>query len=160
MKKNKYLAFAIVIVILLSVFVYKSFIYYQISFNPIKEFSSESLVDFHISKNLPDGESINAGCHDENTCGKVLEYLSNLKLVPLKDKVAQDMLNYEGETYFNGMLKFNESEVIFISDISIDTPNILRISSSITGFKDGYYKIKDSKFDYEYIYELISDAIE
>lgn len=160
MKKNKYFAFALVIVLLLSVLVYKSFIYYQISFNPIKEFASESLVDFHISKNLPDGESVNAECHDENTCGKILEYLSNLKLVPLKDRVAQDMLNYESETYFNGMLKFNESEVIFISDISIDTPNVLRISSSITGFKDGYYKIKDSKFDYDHIYEWISDGKE
>ncbi|CAM3299404.1 hypothetical protein FITA111629_15240 [Filibacter tadaridae] len=155
MKKIKYLAFAIVIV-LLSIFLYKGFIYYKISFNPIKEFASESLVDFHISKNLPDGESVTAKCHDENTCGLVLEYLSNLKLVPLKDKAAQDMLNYENAIYFDGMLKFNESEVIFISDISIDTPNVLRISSSITGFKDGYYKIEDSKFDYDHIYELIS----
>lgn len=129
----------------------------MIPYNPIKEYATESQVDFHITKNLPDGEGVNAKCHDANTCGIVLEYLSDLKLIPLKDKTAQKMLNYENATYFNGMLKFNESEKIFISDISIDTPNVLHISSFITGFKDGYYEVVDSKFDYNYIYELISD---
>ncbi|MCZ8542247.1 hypothetical protein [Psychrobacillus psychrodurans] len=159
MKKNKYLAIAIVLV-LLSIYLYKSFIYYSIPFNPIKEYSTESDVDFYITKNLPDGEGVNAKCHDAKNCGLVLEYLSGLKLIPLKDKVAQKMLNYENATYFNGILKFNESEMIFISDISIDTPNVLRISSSITGFKDGYYEIEDSTFDYNYIYDLIGDTKE
>lgn len=159
MKKIKYFAYAIVIV-LLSIYIYQRFIYYRIPFNPITEYASESLVDFHISKNLPDGETINAKCHDANTCGLVLEYLSDLKLIPLKNKAAQDMLNYENAIYFTGMLKFNQSETIFISDISIDTLNVLRISSSITGFKDGYYQIVDSKFDHNYIYNLISDTEE
>lgn len=155
MKKMKYTAFAIVIV-LLSIYLYKSFIYFTIPFNPIEEYASESQVDFFITKNLPDGDGVNAKCKDENTCGKVLEYLSELKLKPLKDKVAQEKLNYENTTYFSGALKLDDSELIFISDISVDTPNILRMSSSITGFKSGYYEVVDSEFDYDYIYNLIS----
>ncbi|WOV83046.1 hypothetical protein PGH26_08850 [Sporosarcina jeotgali] len=157
MKKMKYLAFAIVLA-LISIYLYKGFIYYLIPFNPIKQYASESNVDFYITKNLPDGDGVNAKCEDANTCGLVLEYLSDLKLKPIKDKKAQAMLNYENATYYNGALRFNELDMIFISDISIDTPNILRISSSITGFKNGYYEIVDSKFDYNYIYDLISET--
>ncbi|WP_342536428.1 hypothetical protein [Sporosarcina sp. FSL K6-3508] len=157
MKKLLYSSFAIVLV-LLSIYLYKGFIYYQIPFNPIKQYASEPNVDFYITKNLPDGDGVNAKCEDANTCGLILEYLSNLKLKPLKDKAAQAMLNYENATYYNGALRVNESEMIFISDISIDTSNILRISSSITGFKDGYYEIVDSTFDYNYIYGLINET--
>ncbi|MFC5604556.1 hypothetical protein [Sporosarcina koreensis] len=159
MRKIKYLTFAIIIV-LLSLYLYENFIYYRFPFNPIKEYTSEPNIDFYFSRNLPNGEGITTKCQHANTCGLVLEYLSDLNLMPLKDNAAQGMLKYGNVTYFTGMLKFNESDKIFISDISIDTPNILRIYSPINGFKGGYYKIMDSKFDYNYIYNLTGDTEE
>lgn len=159
MKIFKYLAFGIIIVIL-SIALYRNFIYYTIPFNPIKEYASESNFKFYITKNLPDGEGINTSCHDTEACRSVLEYLSNLNLKPLKDKSAHELLSYEKNTYFNGMLKFSESEKIFLSDISVDTPNILHLHSSIPYFKSGYYQIEDSTFDYDYIYELIDNKEE
>lgn len=111
-----------------------------------------------MTKNIPDGEGINTKCKDTNTCDLVLEYFSDLKLVPIKDKAAYEMFKYENSTFYTGMLTFNESDKILISDISIDSPNLLHISSSIDGFESGYYKIVDSTFDYNYIYNLISET--
>lgn len=161
MKRMKYLAFTIGIV-LLSVYLYQSFIYYKIPFNPINEYASDSLVDFHITQNFPNGESVNAKSHESKTCDLVLAYFSNLILIPLKDKAALDALSEKGNgTYLTGMLEFNQSREILISDIFIDNPTVLRISSPIPGFKgEGYYKIVGSKFDYNYIYDLISDTEE
>ncbi|MFJ7973739.1 hypothetical protein [Psychrobacillus sp. NPDC096389] len=161
MNKIKYLVFAIAIA-LLSIYLYQNFIYYQIPFNPIKEYVSESMVDFHITQNLPNGESVSVKCHEPDTCDLVLEYLSDLKLIPLKDKKAQKMISdKEHDTYLTGVLKFTESEEIFIKDIYIDDPTVLYISSANSGFKrEGYYKIVDSTFDYNYIFELISKTEE
>ena len=158
MKKLKYLVIAIVVVIL-SVYIYKNFIYYRIPFNPIKEYTAESLVDFHITQNLDNGKKISAKSHNPDTCDAILEYFSSLKLMPLTDKAAQKALSKNGnETYITGMLKFEQSGEIFISDIFKKTPNVIHISSSIDGFKgEGYYKIVDSKFDYKYIIKLIDN---
>jgi hypothetical protein len=162
MKRIMYLVLALCIVVLLSVYLYRNFIYYKISFNPIKEYASESLVDFHITKNLPNGETVNAKCHKSNNCDLVLEYFSNLKLIPLKDKAALAARSKKGNgAYLTGMLEFNQSREILISDIFIDNPTVLYISSSTPGFKrQGYYKIVGSKFDYNYIYNLIGDIEE
>ena len=159
MKIFKYLAFGIVIVFL-SIALYRNFIYYTIPFNPIKEYESESKFEFYITKNLPDGEGINTSCQDTEACGSVLAYLSNLNLKPLKDKAATELITYDSNTYFTGMMKLSETEKIFISDISVDTPNILHLNSSIPYFKSGYYQIEDSTFDYDYIYELIGNKNE
>ena len=113
-----------------------------------------------MTENLPDGEGIHASCHDTEACGLVLKYLSNLELKPITDKNAYDVMSFENSTYFTGMLKFNDSEMIFLSDISIDTPNILRLSSPIPGFRSGYYEVVDANFDYDYIHGLIGNKKE
>ncbi|MEK5391440.1 hypothetical protein NSQ59_13830 [Margalitia sp. FSL K6-0131] len=159
MKRFKWLAFGLCIVILLSLYLYQNYIYYKIPFNPIKEYASESLVDFHITKNLPNGEPVNGKCHESKTLGLVLEYFSNLKLIPLKDNDKLTLSPNKGNgTYLTGMLEFKQSTKIFISDIYIDNPTVLYIGSTTDGFKGkGYYKIVDSKFDYDYIFDLIGD---
>ena len=132
MKKILYLVMAIIIVSLSSIYIYTNFIYYNISYNPIEEYKSESYVEFIITKNLPEGEETNVKCQDPNACKKVLEYLGSLNLKPLKDKTAIEMQNNESNTFYDGRLKFGESvasDTILISDISIDTPDIIRISS-------------------------------
>ena len=86
-KMMMYSAFAIVLV-LLSIYIYKGFIYYMVPYNPIKEYDSESLVDFHFTKNLSNGESDTVKCQDTDACDEALKYLSDLKLVPLKQKEA------------------------------------------------------------------------
>ncbi len=161
MKKMKYFVLALGI-IFLSVYLYQHFIYYMIPFNPIEEYAAESPDDFHITQNLPDGEKVNAKSHDQKTCDLILEYLSNLKLKPLKDKDARNALaKKENEAYITGMLKLDQSREIFISDLFIDDPDVLYISSSIAGFNgEGYYKIVDSTFDYDYIIDLIGNQEE
>jgi hypothetical protein len=161
MKSIKYLVFMIGLIFLL-VSLYQNFIYYKIPFNPINEFVNESLVHFHITENLPNGEGVNTKCDDPDTCGLILDYFSNLKLIPLKDKAAREVLSKQGnETYLTGMLEFNQSMKILISDIYLDNRTVIRISSPLAGFKgEGYYKIVDSKFDYNYIINLIGDNSE
>lgn len=133
----------------------------MVPYNPIKEYASESLVDFHFTKNLPNGESDSVKCQDTNTCDEALKYLSELKLVPLKQKAALERFsNQERSTYFTGALEFEQYDVILISDILASNPTYLYFSSQITGFKGGYYKIVDSTFDYDYLYELINKTEE
>lgn len=157
MKKMKYVVLFIV-VLLLSFYIYKSFIYYAIPYNPIKEYESESLVDFHFTKHLPNGESVVVKCQDTNNCDESLKYLSELKLVPLKQKAAlKKFSKQEDTTHFTGVLEFDQHNMILISDILAGNPTFLRFSSNITGFKEGYYKIVDSDFNYNYIFDLLND---
>lgn len=157
MKKFKYLIFLLILV-LLSLYIYQNYIYYKIPYNTIAEYSTETLSSFHITKNLSDGEGVTAKSNDINACNKILKYFSELKLLPLKDKAAwNESFNQESSTYFTGMLSFNQSDEVYISDILLDNLTILRISSNIPGFHEGYYKIIGSKFDYNYIYDLISN---
>lgn len=60
----------------------------------------------------------------------------------------------------NLVLEFKHHDVILISDILASNPTFLRFSSQIPGFKGGYYKIVDSRFDYDYLYEVISKTQE
>jgi len=158
MKRFKYLTLALVLVFLL-VFFYQNYVYYKIPYNPINKYSSETLTSFHITKNLPNNEEISKKTHDLNTCKLILKYFSNLQLTPIKDKLALDALSIQGnETYFTGMLEFNQSEKIFLKDIFLEDLTVLYISSDTPGFHEGYYKITDSKFDYNYIFDLISNS--
>lgn len=155
MKKWKMVSFMLVIA-LLSIYLYKSDIYYRIPFNPIEEHAAASGTKVYLTKNLPDGNETSVKCEDASTCDRVMEYISGLNLVPVKEKKAHNLLTYKGKTYYTGMLKVNKSDNIFLSDISEDTPNILHIASSIPGFKSGYYQVKDSTFDYDYLFDLMS----
>lgn len=161
MKKVKYLVIAIGVIIL-TVYIYNNFIYYKVPFNPITEYANESLVDFHITKNLDNGEKISSYSHDPDTNDAILEYFSSLKLTPLTDKDARKVFSDNGnKSYITGMLKFKQSGEIFISDIFIENPNVIYISSPIDEFKgEGYYKFVDSKFDYKYIINLIDNTKE
>lgn len=156
MKKWKIISFMLVIA-LLSIYLYKSDLYYRIPFNPFEEYVAQSDTKVYMTKNLPDGNESSVKCEDTSTCDRIMEYLSGLNLVPLKDKKAYDLLMFDGKTYYTGMLKLNESDKIFLSDISEDTPNILLITSSIPEFKSGYYQVKDSTFDYDYLFDLMSE---
>ncbi|MFT9487402.1 MAG: hypothetical protein ACH0QD_08555 [Tepidibacillus sp.] len=158
MKKFKFLALALVFVFLL-VFLYQNYIYYKIPYNPITKYSSENLSSFHITKNLPNGEEVSAKTNDLDTSNLILRYFRDLKLMPLKDKSALDVISKQGnETYFTVMLEFNQSERLFIKDIFLENLRVLYISSDFSGFHEGYYRIIGSKFDYNYIYDLISNS--
>lgn len=160
MKSYKYLIFLLILV-LLSVYIYHNYVYYKIPYNPIAEYSAEALSSFHITKNLSNGEGITAKSNDLNTCKKILKYFSGLKLLPLKDEIAwSENFSQENSTYFTGMLSFSQSHKVYISDIVLDNLTILRISSNVPGFHEGYYKIIGSKFEYNYIYDLIGNQTE
>ncbi|MCG3088938.1 hypothetical protein [Sporosarcina cyprini] len=93
MKKITYVIFATGILLLLAIFIYQNFIYYKIPFNPIKEYASESLVDFRLTKNLSGGETVSAKSQQSSTCNLISDYFSELKLIPLKEQDAQRMLS-------------------------------------------------------------------
>lgn len=155
MKKFKYLI-SVIILVLLYIYLYQNYIYYKISYNPISEYSAEDLSSFHITKNLSNGGEESVSSSDSNICDLILKYFSELKLQPLKEKAAwNEYFKQENSAYFTGMLSFNQSDKVYISDILSDNLTILRISSNIPGFKEGYYKIIDAEFDYDYIYNLI-----
>ncbi len=160
MKRYKFLIFLLILG-LLSLYIYHNYVYYKIPYNPIAEYSTETLSSFHITENLSNGEEITAKSNELNTCNKILKYFSELKLLPLKDKTAwNENFSQENSTYFTGMLSFSQSYKVYISDIVLDNLTILHISSNIPGFREGYYKIIGSKFEYNYIYDLISNQTE
>jgi len=158
MKKYVHLIFLLVL-ILLSVYIYQNYVFYKIPYNPIAEYSVENLSSFYITKNLSNGEGITIKSNDLDTCNKILKYFRELKLIPLKNKTASnENFTEEDSIFFTGMLTFGQSDKVYISDLMLDNLTILYISSSISDFHDGYYKIIDSKFDYNYIFDLIAQA--
>lgn len=155
MKKSNYLIFSIILVIL-SVYLYQNYIYYRIPHNPIAKYSSKDPISFSIEKIFPNGESsIIFTKKNSKYNKKILEYFSNLELIPMKNKTVYNMNISVEQIYFIGFLEFDFSKYIIVKDIFIENLNIIYISSNIDGLNSGYYKIINSEFDYEFIYKQI-----
>lgn len=156
-RRIKYL-FIIAILLLLSICLYKNYIYYKLPYNPISHYATTSN-GFHITKNLTDGTGITLKTHDLNTCNLIFKYFSGLKLVPLKDKLALDSINKQkNRAYFSCTFGFNELNYLFVNEIYLNNLNVIYISSNKPGFNRGYYKIIDSKFNYNYVNRLITNS--
>jgi len=160
MKLIKYIAAAVVLLILSVLYCQHNF-YYKIPNNPFEEHAADSLTEFHLTKNRPDGTSVSASCHQGKECDDVLAYLRQLKLLPLKEKTANRLLtNEEHTSYLTGMLKFGQSaDEVFLCDLDTDQPTIFAVSSTRSEFKGaGYYEIQQSEFDVDYIWRLLKEA--
>ena len=156
-RKIKYI-FIIAILLFLSICLYKNYIYYKLPYNPISHYATTSN-GFYITKNLPNGKEISLKTHDLNTCNLIFKYFSGLNLIPLKNKLALASINKQKyQAYFSCAFGFNNSENLFIDEIYINNLNVIYLSSSKSGFNRGYYKIIDSKFNYNYINRLITNS--
>lgn len=156
MKKNKYVVLALAC-ILLSPFFYKYYLNYVIPYNPLAKIDSKatscSVSKFEKSSYNP----VNMSSSHMYDCSVIYNYLSNLKLKPLKYNnysTNYDILKAD----YRYLLNFPQPDLY--EDLSIfvwkKDLSIIYIDSNNAGFKDGYYKIVDSEFDYEYINELVS----
>ncbi|MBU5675906.1 hypothetical protein KQI88_05720 [Alkaliphilus sp. MSJ-5] len=163
MKKFKYIFIALIL-LFLATFIYQHYIYYKIPYNPLVELDSDTLNGFHFSENHPHpNDTIKKSTHNLNTTTRIFEYFSDLNLVPLKEKSNWDEIHNHGDIYYSGMFEFETSPTrygteVHINEIWLDNLTILWISSPRPKFKDGYYKIIDDKFDYEYINDLITNS--
>ncbi len=159
MKLIKYIAAAAVLLVL-SILYYQHNMYYKIPNNPFEKLEADSLTEFHLTKNRPDGTSVSASCHQGRECDDVLAYLRQLELLPLKEKAANRLLaNEENMPFLTGMLKFGQSaDEIFLSDLYTDQPTVFAVSSTRSGFKGaGYYEVQQSEFDVDYVWRLLKE---
>ena len=159
MKKIKYVFIALILLFVLT-YIYQNYIYYKIPYNPLVELNSDTPSGFHFKENHHN-DTINKSSHDKNINTLILKYFSDLNLVPLKEKSNRDEIyNHEKDIYYSGMFEFDTTPNynVFINEIYLDNLTVLRISSFRPGFKDGYYKIINTKFDYEYINNLITKS--
>ncbi|RKD20889.1 hypothetical protein SAMN02745883_01634 [Caminicella sporogenes DSM 14501] len=160
MKKFKYSAL-VLIFFLLSFYLYENYIYYKIPYNPLVEFSTVPIgckFDINSSKDTVSSK-IN---HNLDDNALVFEYFRNLKLIPLKEKKHKDEIyNHEIDIYYSYVFEFGPPNHYFliINEIWLDNLTILYISSKKPGFRRGYYKIIDSKFNYKYVNNLIDKSI-
>lgn len=141
----------LIILIFLSIFIYNNYIYYKIPYNPIAKYSPNDPSSFSIEKRFTNGESSMMFTKRNSKYNKIiLEYFSNLELVPIKNmNISLDQI------YFINFIEFDFSKYIIIRNIFIENLNIIYISSNIDGLNSGYYKIINSEFDYEFIYKQI-----
>ncbi|WP_202709969.1 hypothetical protein [Sporosalibacterium faouarense] len=70
-----------------------------------------------------------------------------------------EIYKHENDIYYSGMFQFDipSSFEVYINEIYLDDLTIISIRLNKPGFNNGYYKILDNKFDYEYINKLIID---
>ncbi|KAB3530478.1 hypothetical protein F8154_13845 [Alkaliphilus pronyensis] len=168
--KCKYVIIGIVL-LLLGKIIYQNYIYYLIPRNPISDIemgipSTIHCMDYRHRTNLDDSFIGRSENKDNNEL--ILKYLSDLDLIPIKRK-RNDNIQSE-DLKFNYMLSYDtrSNSKVFINYISSGDLSILNISSnrSISGFSrryhkvrnSGYYKVRNSEFDYKYINNLIGKS--
>lgn len=158
MKNKKKLLIIALILLFISPFFYKYYLYYQIPHNPFVEFSTEPITSSYQEYTpnyydaLKNPETIIFESNDNSTtCSTILKYFKNLNLKPVRSEdVNFDKFNYS--YYFQLSSPSYDTLMIFIS--LEDLTNIY-INFGEPGFRDGNYKIIDGEFDYKYINDLI-----
>lgn len=159
MIKKKYLIVCILTLIFFSILLYKNYFYYQMSYNPIARQSSE-LSDSTYTEYNPDyssfynkqGSKLSGVTRSKTTNTSIYEYISGLELKPSKEEKSHYIIKGEYLLGFNSPVKHDIVINIFSDDLSI-----IQILSTRYGFREGYYKITNDTFDYEYINRLIEN---
>lgn len=138
---------------------YQNYIYYLIPYNPL-DVITDNPHSCHFSLHYSKGGSTKASYNlDNNTL--IFKYFSDLDLIPLKEETNKELI-YEHETdlHFSYRFRFNPSTSstnyrVIIDEIWLDNLSVLFIRSNKPGFHNGYYKIRDSRFDFRYVNDLI-----
>lgn len=156
--KKKYI---LAILLLLSILpnIYQNYIYYKIPTNPLMEINEDNLVKCYFTDDSSD-LSIDKSIDNVKNNTLIFEYFCSLKLVPLNEKRNKDEIyKHLNSTFFSYGFNFeNPSYYIFINEIWLDNLTILSIRSNKLNFKEGYYKIIDTEFDYNYINGLFYET--
>lgn len=146
----------VVILITFGLIFYRQVIYYQLPSNPLSVYGDQALEEFHLTINKLDSGEETVSCHGKEACQQIGDYLTQLRMKPLKPKRAAQ-LRAESDQADNvtGMMRFEKSDSIYLSDLNIDQPTVLAIRSSEADFKGaGDYQLSDGGFDYERLFEL------
>ncbi|MCY6485435.1 hypothetical protein OW763_13960 [Clostridium aestuarii] len=158
MKKFKYLIILFVVFLSLLHF-YENYIYYKIPHNPLTEISQDIPKKCYFTEYYSNNE-IDKTSHNSNTNALIFKYFKNLKLIPLKER-NEETCKHETDDYFSYWFQFyseSDSYYIFITEIFKDNLTVISIRSDKPRFPNGYYKISDSKFDYNYVNNLIINS--
>ncbi|MBB6218871.1 hypothetical protein HNQ80_005046 [Anaerosolibacter carboniphilus] len=160
MKKFKYL-FSVLLFVLL-IYFYQNHIYYLIPYNPLKG-TADNPYSCHFDLNYSDGVLTKVS-HNLNSNTLIFKYFSDLNLIPLKKAAnKEEIFEHKNDIHFSYRFRFGPPTspkyyYIFINEIWLDNLSILSIRSNKPGFHNGYYKIIDSKFDYKYVNDLITNS--
>lgn len=159
-KKIKYLLYVVILFFLL-LSLYQNYIFYKIPYNPLTELSIDPPAKFYLTLNGSTGTTLSKKSYNLDNNAVILKYFSDLNLIPLKEKRHEDEIyKHETKSYYSCGFRFGDLRYnfIFITEIYLDNLTILSIRSDIPKFKNGYYKIIDSKFDYEYINGILDNS--
>ncbi len=160
MRKLKYLLYAIILFFSLLSF-YRNYIFYQIPYNPLVGLTHDTPMSCYFTEYHPDDE-VTGSSHSLENNTLIFKYFRDLNLIPLKKEANIDeIFKHTNDIHLSYTLKFDSSPnyvYIYISEIYLDDLTIVSIRSNIPKFRNGYYKIIDSKFDYEYINDLITNS--
>lgn len=126
-------------------------------YNPLTEISED--IEGCYFKEYHSNYMVSETSHNSNINDLIFEYFRNLKLIPLK-RGNEEIYKHETDIYFSYTFKLDSSPnySIFISEIWLDNLTVISIRSNKPGFRPGYYKISDSKFDYTYVNDLIINS--
>lgn len=133
---------------------------YKIPYNPLVELTTDTPSSCYF-KEYHSNNMITKSSHNLNNNTLIFKYFSDLNLIPLKGKAnLNEIYKHNNDIYFSYTLKFGppSDNNVFISEIWLDNLSILSIGSDKPGFRNGYYKIINSKFDYKYAYDLITNS--
>lgn len=159
MKRLKYLFYVLILFLLLNF--YQNYIFYRIPYNPLAELSTDIPTKFYLNLNGPNGVTLSKSSYnlDDNTL--IFDYFEKLNLIPLKEKRHRDEIyKHDTESYYSCGFRFGDLKYsfVYITEVYLDDLTVLSIRSDIPKFKNGYYKIIDSKFDYEYINSILNSS--
>lgn len=159
MKKFKYLVLVLVLVFL-SVYLYQNHIYYKIPYNPL-DVITDTPYSCHFTLDYSNGEWSTKASRNLNNNALIFKYFSDLNLTPLKIESNKEEI-FEHKNGINFSYRFRLGPptyyYIVIDEIWLDNLSILHIRSSKPRSHNGYYKIIDSKFDYKYVNNLITNS--
>ena len=146
----------------LLIYFYQNYIYYKIPYNPLVELITDTPTSCYLKEYHPNNKMIDKSSHNLKSNTLISKYFKDLNLIPLKKEANRnEIFNHKNDTHFSYMLKIGPSPNynVFISEIWLDNLSILSIRSDKLGFNNnGYYKIIDTKFDYKYVYDLITNS--
>lgn len=140
-------------------YLYHHYIYYLIPYNPLVELTTDPPISCDFRLEGPRG-TVYSGSNDNlKDHPLIFKYFCDLKIIPLKEEFHWDEIHgHESDYFYSYHFYFGHPtySYVFIKEIWLDDLAIFYISSDIPRFKDGYYKMIDGKFDYQYINKLIT----
>lgn len=172
--KNLLKIIIIAFVVIMSLrLIYVEYVFYLIPYNPIEDYYDDVPI-YNIYYSFEDENSIeysysystkreNTKCNNEI----IFDYFKDLELIPLTNKkyMKQIVPTIENGDRIEYMFSFKIKDginykTLHVNHIFLDNLSVIRITSDIPSFNDGYYRIIDDEFDYDYVNKLIKGELD